>query len=64
MDRIMIRDIWDAVRSAQESTYLNPDNVASDKSVDTLLHDINVSIDKVIGDMSLLDLVERSSEPG
>ena len=64
MDRIMIRDIWDAVRSAQESTYLNPDNVTSDKSVDTLLHDINVSIDKVIGDMSLLDLVERSSEPG
>ena len=64
MDRIMIRDIWDAVRSAQESTYLNPDNVASDKSVDTLLHDINVSIDKVIGDMSLLDLVEHSSEPG
>ncbi|NNL06281.1 MAG: YihY/virulence factor BrkB family protein [Gammaproteobacteria bacterium] len=64
MDRILIRDIYDAVRSAQESTYLNPDNVASDKSVDTLLHDINASIDNVIGDMSLLDLVERSSEPG
>jgi membrane protein len=64
MDRIMIRDIYDAVRSAQESTYLNPDNVASDKSVDTLLHDINASIENVIGDMSLLDLVERSSEPG
>ena len=64
MDRIMVRDILDAVRSAQESTYLNPDNVASDKSVDTLLHDINASVDNVIGDMSLLDLVERSSEPG
>ena len=64
MDRIMIRDIWDAVRSAQESAYLNPDNVASDKSVDTLLDDINASIDNVIGDMSLLDLVQRSSEPG
>jgi len=60
LDHINIRDIWDAVRSAQESTYLNPDNVASDRSVDSLLQNINASINNSLGDMTLLDLVENS----
>ncbi|UCB55251.1 MAG: YihY/virulence factor BrkB family protein [Thiotrichales bacterium] len=61
LEHIRIRDIWDAVRSAQESIHLNPDNVASDTSVDELLQSINTSIDSTLDDMTLLDLVEGSN---
>jgi membrane protein len=61
LEHIKIREIWDAVRSAQESTYLNPDNVASDEAVDGLLHNINESINNSLDNMSLLDLVESSN---
>ena len=60
LEHIKILEILQAVRSAQESTHLNPDNVASDESVDNLLQNINESISNSIGDMTLLDLVERS----
>ncbi len=60
LEHIKIREIWDAVRSTEESSYLNPDNVASDKSVDTLLQNINHSIDDAVDGMTLLELVERS----
>ncbi len=60
LEHIKIGDIWDAVRSAQESTHLNPDNVASDDAVDQLLQNINESINNSLEDMTLLDLVERS----
>ena len=49
-----------AVRSAQESTHLNPDNVASDESVDNLLQRINESVNSAIDDLTLLDMVENS----
>jgi len=61
LEHIKIREIWDAVRSAQESTHLNPDNVASDESVDQLLQNINESVNNALEDMTLLDLVERSN---
>jgi len=61
LEHIKICEIWDAVRSAQESTHLNPDNVASDEAVDSLLQNINESINSSLGDMSLLDLVESSN---
>lgn len=61
LEHIKIREIWDAVRSAQESTHLNPDNVASDASVDALLQNINESINNSLDNMSLLDLVESSN---
>jgi len=61
LERIKISEIWDAVRSAQESTHLNPDNVASDETVDGLLQNINESIYNSLDDMSLLDLVESSN---
>lgn len=61
LEHIKIREIWDAVRSAQESMHLNPDNVASDESVDSLLQNINASINNSLDDMSLLDLVESSN---
>jgi membrane protein len=61
LEHIKIREIWDAVRSAQESTYLNPDNIASDEAVDTLLDDINASINNTLGNMTLLDLLESSA---
>lgn len=64
LEHIKICDIWDTVRSAQESSYLNPDNVASDDAVDTLLQNINDSINHAINDMSLLDLVESSNNTG
>ena len=60
LEHIKIREIWDAVRSAQESTHLNPDNVASDESVESLLQNINESVYNSLDDMSLLDLVESS----
>ncbi len=61
LEHIKIHEIWDAVRSAQESTHLNPDNVASDESVDQLLQNINESVNNALEDMTLLDLVERSN---
>ena len=61
LERIKIREIWDAVRSAQESTHFNPDNVASDEAVDGLLQNINESINNSLDNMSLLDLVESSN---
>ncbi len=60
LEHIRISEIWEAVRSAQESTHLNPANVASDESVDRLLQTINESVSTSMGDMTLLDLVERS----
>jgi len=60
LEHIKIRDIWNAVRNAQESTHLNPDNIASDGAVDTLLLNIKDSIDNAINDMTLLDLVKSS----
>jgi len=62
LDHIKIGEIMDAVRSAQESTHLNPDNVASDESVDRLLQNINTSINNTLEGMTLLDLVESSQE--
>jgi membrane protein len=64
LEHIRIGEILDTVRSAQESTHLKPDNVASDASVDNLLLSINESVNSTIGDMTLLDLVERSADPG
>ena len=64
LQHIKIRDIWNAVRSAQESAYLNPDNVASDHAVDQLIENINDSINHAIDDMTLLDLVEHSDNAG
>ena len=61
LEHIKISEIRDAVRSAGESTHLNPDNVASDEAVDSLLQHINESIYNSLDDMSLLDLVERSN---
>ncbi len=60
LEHIKILEILEAVRSAQESTHLNPDNVASDESVDNLLQNINESVNNSLGDMTLLDLVEHS----
>lgn len=61
LEHIRIRDIWDAVRSAQESSYLNPDSVTSDQAVEALLNDINDSIYNTVGTKTLLDLVEHSA---
>jgi membrane protein len=63
LEHIKVREIWDAVRSAQESVHLNPDNVASDVSVDRLLQDINASINNTLADMTLLELMENSQAP-
>jgi len=60
LEHIKIRDIWDAVRSAQESSHLNPDNLASDPAVERLIAGINDSINDTIDDETLLDLVEQS----
>jgi membrane protein len=62
LEHIKIREIWDAVRSAQESTHLNPDNVTSDEAVDNLLQHINESINSSIDNLTLLELVESSQE--
>ncbi len=60
LEHIKIGEILDAVRSAQESIHLNPDNVASDESVDVLLGRINESVSNMLDDMTLLDLVEQN----
>jgi membrane protein len=59
LEHIKIKEIWDAVRCAQESAHLNPDNVASDQAIDSLLNSIDESIAATLDDISLLDLVKR-----
>jgi membrane protein len=58
LENIRIKEIWDAVRCARESAHLNPDNVASDQAVDSILDNINESIDHTLQDITLLDLVK------
>jgi membrane protein len=62
LEHIKIKEIWDAVRCAQESAHLNPDNVASDQAIDSLLNSIDESIAATLDDISLLDLVKRDDE--
>ena len=59
LEHIKIKEIWDAVRCAQESAHLNPDNVASDHAIDSLLNNVDESIAATLDDISLLDLVKR-----
>jgi membrane protein len=61
LEQIKIKEIWDAVRSAQESAHLNPDNVASDRAVDSVLNSINESVTNTLADKSLLDLLLRDN---
>ena len=60
LEHIKIKEIWDAVRCAQESAHLNPDNLASDQAIDSLLNSINESIDHTLEDITLLDLVKSN----
>jgi membrane protein len=62
LEHIRIQDILDTVRQAQESPFLNPNNIASEKTVDELMHNITQSVANTLKDMTLLDMVE-SSEP-
>ena len=62
LEHIRIQDILDTVRQAQESPFLNPNNIASEKTVDELMHNITQSVATTLKDMTLLDMVE-SSEP-
>jgi membrane protein len=63
LENIRIKEIWDAVRCARESAHLNPDNVASDPAIDSILSSINESIDHTLQDITLLDLV-KSGDSG
>ncbi len=61
LEHITIQEIWDAVRSAQESPHLNPQNISSDTSVDGLLESINLSVSNTVNNQTLLDLITRSN---
>ncbi len=61
LEHITIQEIWDAVRCAQESPHLNPQNISSDTSVDGLLESINLSVSNTVNNQTLLDLVTRSN---
>ena len=60
LEHIKIQDILHAVREAQESPYLNPENVSSEAAVDELIDNIGQSVASTLQDMTLLDMVERS----
>lgn len=60
LEHIRIQDILDAVRQAQESPHLNPENVSSDNAVDKLINNIEQSVANTIKDATLLELVEHS----
>jgi membrane protein len=60
LEHIRLQDILDTVRQAQESPFLNPENISSENTVDELMQIISQSVSNTIKDMTLLDMVENS----
>lgn len=62
LEHISLKEIRDAARCSGESPYLNPDNLASDTTVDSILAEIEDSISARLGDRSLLTLIDSADE--
>ena len=60
LEHIQIQEILDTVRRAQESPFLNPNNISSDEAVDELVANIKQSVSNAIKDVTLLDMVKNS----
>ena len=59
LDHIEIRDIWNAIRSAEETSDLNPSVIKSNETIDTLLDQTEDAINESLAGGSLLHLVEK-----
>ena len=57
LERINIKQILDAVRSAEEAPSLNPDKLNSNVNVDQLLVEIDKAVSDSLGEKTLLSLV-------
>ena len=58
---IYIYEIFEAVRTAEESRYLSPDNLTSNKSIDEVIATLEEAISNSLGDMTLEDVVIKMS---
>ena len=59
LENISIKDIWNAVRGAEETTYLNPDKLESIDAVDDLLNNTDKAIAEYFADTTLLDIINK-----
>lgn len=62
LEHITIKDILQAARSAEETTYLTPDNLNQEPEINTLISNLDKSIDNTLKDMTLRDLVTGNIE--
>ena len=59
LENISIKDIWNAVRGAEETTYLNPEKLESIDAVDELLNNADKAVIECFADTSLLDIINK-----
>lgn len=57
LEHISIESILTAARIAEESSHLNTDKLDQEAAVDTLISDINTSVNNMLNNMSLRDLI-------
>ncbi|MGB5398200.1 MAG: YihY/virulence factor BrkB family protein [Gammaproteobacteria bacterium] len=59
LENIRIKTILDTVRAAEESDFLKPEGIKSGKTVEQLIKNLDDSLERTLGDMSLRDLVTQ-----
>ena len=59
LENISIKDIWNAVRGAEETAFLNPEKLESIDAVDDLLNNADKAISECFNDTSLLDIINK-----
>ena len=57
LEHISIESILTAARVAEENPHLNPDNLGHESEIDTLIDNINISVNNMLDSMSLRDLI-------
>ncbi len=62
LEHISLKSIRDAARRSDENTHLNPDNLASDSMVDSVLAEIDDSVAACLDERSLLWLIDSAAE--
>ncbi len=62
LEHISLKSIRDAARRSEESPHMNPENLASDPSVDSVLAEIDDSVTACLSERNLLSLIENSAD--
>jgi membrane protein len=58
LEKISLSQILDAVRAAEETSHLNPDDLNSNQMIDEITSQINLSYQSAMADKNLRDLID------